>query len=76
MTLLRVIVLELIALFVDDGALALFILGLVALTSLLALWGGVPAGLIAVLLIVGYGAILAESTMRVARAKRAKRRAP
>jgi|GEM_PF-2523286 len=76
MTLLRVIVLELIALFVDDGALALLILGLVALASLLALWGGVPAGLIAVLLIVGYGAVLAESTMRFARAKRAKRRAP
>jgi hypothetical protein len=75
MTLLRVIVSELIALFVDDGALALFILVLVALASLLALWGGVPAGFIAIILVAGYGAILAESTMRFARAKRAKRHA-
>ena len=67
MRLLRSIYAETLGLFVDDGNLALQVLGLVALVTVLTKGAGVPALFGAVVLLVGSIAILIVSVLRRAR---------
>ena len=66
MTMLSAILRELFGLFVDDGSLALSILGVVALAAILAFAVAVPSELTGALLVLGcFGALIA-STLRAA----------
>lgn len=67
MNALRTALLELLGLFVDDGALALFTILLVAAVTALASLAALPPLAIGALLFVGALAILAESIGRAAR---------
>lgn len=67
MNALRTASLELLGLFVDDGALALLTLLLVAAVTALALFGWLPPLAIGALLFFGAVAILAESVNRATR---------
>ena len=69
MILLRTIATELLGLFVDDGALALLALVLIALVTAAIKILGLPPFLGGLGLLIGYLAILAESVHRFARQK-------
>lgn len=69
MKLLRMVWTETVSLFVDDGFLALYALGLIALAGLLAEIAGLHGLSIGLLLLVGCSVILAESCIRGARKK-------
>ena len=60
---------EILGMFVDDGALALWSLALIVVVTLLVLFAGLPALAGAVLLLVGCLAILADSVRRACRSK-------
>ena len=60
---------EILGMFVDDGALALWSLALIVVITLLVLLAGLPALLGALLLLVGCLAILADSVRRACRSK-------
>jgi hypothetical protein len=70
MTILRIIWEELIGMFIDDGALALFVLALIALVTVAIKWAGLDLLIGGGFLLVGYLAILAESVHRFAAKKR------
>jgi Flp pilus assembly protein TadB len=69
MNALRTAFAEFIGLFIDDGALALAILVLVAVIAAAVEWAGLPPLAGGVLLLAGCLVILAESLRRAARAK-------
>ncbi len=69
MNILRIAVKELIGMFIDDGALALFSLLLVLAVGLAVETALIAPAAGAVLLMVGCLVILAESVMRAARRK-------
>ena len=60
---------EILGMFVDDGALALWSLALIVVVALLVLLAGLPPLLGALLLLVGCLAILADSVRRACRPK-------
>ena len=60
---------EILGMFVDDGALALWSLALIVVVTVLVLLAGLPALLGAFLLLVGCLAILADSVRRACRPK-------
>ncbi len=60
---------EILGMFVDDGALALWSLALIVVVTLLVLFAGLPALFGAVLLLAGCLAILADSVRRACRPK-------
>jgi hypothetical protein len=64
MSAVRAIIAEFIGLFIDDGALALAALVLIAAVGIAVKWAGLPALGGAVLLLIGCLAILAESLYR------------
>jgi hypothetical protein len=70
MTILRIIWEELIGMFIDDGALALFALALITTVSVAVKFAGLDPLVGGGLLLVGYLAILAESVHRFALKKR------
>lgn len=70
MSFLRTAVSEFFGLFIDDGALALLTLALIALVGVAVKVLNVPPLLGGVVLLVGYLAILAESVLRYSRAKK------
>jgi hypothetical protein len=61
---------ELLGLFVDDGSLALALLAWTAVAGLALPRLGLPAGLAAPVLFLGYLAILLENLARTARRRR------
>ena len=67
MNLLKNIYSELLGLFVDDGALALWSIFLVAIVTVFVKILGLPPLWAAALLVLGCVAILSESVMRAAR---------
>ena len=70
MKMFRIIWEELIGMFIDDGALALFALALIALVTVAVKALGLDPLIGGGLLVVGYLAILAESVHRFAAKKR------
>jgi hypothetical protein len=70
MTILRIIWEEFVGMFIDDGALALFILALIAAVSLAIKFSGLDPLIGGGLLLVGYLAIMSESVHRFAAKKR------
>ena len=60
---------EILGMFVDDGALALWSLALIVVVALLVLLAGVPPLVGALLLLLGCLAILADSVRRACRPK-------
>lgn len=66
MSILRLIVPELLGMFVDDGNLAILAGMLIALVSLTVVWLGLPALLGGLLLAAGCIGILAWSVLRAA----------
>lgn len=72
MALLRSILSELLGLFIDDGALALLTLGLIAVVVLAIKFFGLPPLIGGAALLIGYLAILGESVLRYARQRRNK----
>jgi len=69
MNILRLILKETIGLFIDDGALALFVIALIALVAGLVKYTGIDGLLGASILFIGCLLILAESVARAARRK-------
>lgn len=72
MTLLRSILAELFGLFIDDGALALLTLALIAGVVAAIKFLGLSPLIGGMALFIGYIAILGESVLRYARQKRNK----
>ncbi|MEO9168377.1 MAG: hypothetical protein ABI230_08240 [Aestuariivirga sp.] len=72
MALLRSILSELFGLFIDDGALALLTLALIAVVVSAIKFFGLPPLICGAALLIGYLAILGESIMRYARQRRNK----
>ena len=70
MKILQIIWEEFIGMFIDDGALALFALALIAGVTLAVKLAGIEPLLGGALLLLGYPAILAESVHRFAKKKR------
>jgi len=64
---LKIALKELFGMFIDDGALALWALLLIAAVGVLAKFAHVDALLVAVLFLIGCLLILAESVARAAR---------
>jgi hypothetical protein len=73
MNLLRAIVKELLAMFVDDGSLALLSLLLVAAVTVLVELAGMPSGWGAAALLLGCAALLAGSVYKGARGAHRRR---
>jgi hypothetical protein len=69
MNILRSALQELIGMFIDDGALALFSIVLVGVIAAAVELAGLPGFAGGILLLVGCIVILAESTYRAARRK-------
>jgi hypothetical protein len=69
MNILRTALQELIGMFIDDGALALFSIVLVGVIAAAVELAGLPGFAGGILLLVGCIVILAESTYRAARRK-------
>jgi len=69
MNILRIALKEFFGMFIDDGALALAVLLLIAVAGVLAKFAHVDALLVAALLLPGCLLILAESVARAARKK-------
>jgi hypothetical protein len=67
MSVIRTLIAEFIGLFIDDGALALAALGLIAAIAAAVHWAGLPPLGGGILLLVGCLGILAESLHRYAR---------
>jgi hypothetical protein len=67
MSVIRTLIAEFIGLFIDDGALALAALGLIAAIAAAVRWAGLPPLGGGILLLVGCLGILAESLHRYAR---------
>ena len=67
MSVLKSIFTEFLGLFVDDGALALWSVVLIAIVTVLVKVLGVPPLMGAALLVLGCVAIIAESVLRAAR---------
>lgn len=70
MSLLSSVFKELIGMFIDDGALALLSILLIAIITAAVEFAGLPALTAGLLLLAGCILILAESTWRAARGKR------
>lgn len=70
MNILRTALAEFVGLFVDDGALALWAIVIVALVTVLVEVAGLPPLAGGALLTIGCLAILAESVLRAARRRR------
>ena len=70
MTVLKTVLAELIGLFIDDGALALAAIALIAAVAATVRWAGLPGLEAGLLILVGCLLILAESLARAARARR------
>lgn len=70
MELVKSIFAELLGLFIDDGALALLTLAIIAVVVAGVKLFGLPPLLCGVILIVGYLGILGESVLRYAKRKR------
>lgn len=69
MELLKIIWTEFIGLFIDDGALALLTLAVIAVVVVAVKYLGLSPMVGGILLVIGYLAILAESVLRFARQK-------
>jgi hypothetical protein len=69
MNVLRIALRELIGMFIDDGALALFAMVLIAVIAAAVEFAGLPGFIGGILLLIGCIAILAESTYRAVRKK-------
>ncbi|MEK1893841.1 MAG: hypothetical protein AAAB20_11295 [Rhizobium sp.] len=69
MKVLKFILKETVGLFIDDGALALFAVALIALIGILVKVAGIDGLLGACILFLGCLLILAESVVRAARRK-------
>jgi len=74
MTMIRGILSGLIGLFIDDGSLALAILGLIAIVTVAVKVGWLPPLAGSLLLLAGCIALILESVYRAARRKLADRR--
>lgn len=70
MTAMKTVLAELIGLFIDDGALALAAVALIAAVAAAVRWAGLPGLDGALLILFGSLLILAESLARAARVKR------
>ncbi|WP_342241011.1 hypothetical protein [Inquilinus sp. OTU3971] len=70
MTAIKAVLAELLGLFIDDGALALATIALIAAVAAAVRWVGLPGLDGALLILLGCLLILAESLARAARAKR------
>ncbi|MBW8727611.1 MAG: hypothetical protein JF625_20980 [Inquilinus limosus] len=70
MTTIKAVLAELLGLFIDDGALALAAIALIAAVAAAVRWAGLPGLGGALLILAGCLLILAESLHRAARAKR------
>ena len=70
MKIIRAIVTELLGLFIDDGALALFTVGLIAIVCAAIKLLEISPIIGGIALFIGYVAILAESVLRFSRQKR------
>ncbi|RAZ90018.1 hypothetical protein DPM33_14320 [Mesorhizobium hawassense] len=69
MTVIRLVLKELVGMFVDDGSLALLALGLIALITAAVKLIALPPLIGGLLLLVGCLAILLDSARRAARGK-------
>ncbi len=69
MNFLRIALQELIGMFIDDGALALLSIVLIAVIAVAVEYAGLPGFAGGILLLIGCIVILAESTYRAARKK-------
>lgn len=67
MTAVRAVLAELLGLFIDDGALALAAIALIAAVTAAVRWAGLPPLDGALLVLAGCLLILAESLIRAAR---------
>ena len=70
MTAIRAVLAELLGLFIDDGALALAAVALIAVVAAAVRWAGLPPLGGALLILVGCLLILADSLARAARSRR------
>jgi hypothetical protein len=70
MTAIKAVLAELLGLFIDDGALALAAIALIAAVAAAVRWAGLPGLEGGLLILFGCLLILAESLARAARAKR------
>lgn len=70
MSAIKAVLAELLGLFIDDGALALAAIALIAAVAASVRWAGLPGLGGGLLILAGCLLILAESLVRAARARR------